>query len=68
MPARGSPARGLQPGRVLGPARPETAGKIPQDPASTTRSTKSGRRPWDFDEEEQDFGEKKNPPKPRASP
>jgi hypothetical protein len=23
---------------------------------------------WDFDKDEQDFGEKKNPPKPHASP
>jgi hypothetical protein len=62
MPARGSPARGLQPGRVLEPARPETAWRTPQGP------TKSNRRSWDFDEDEQDFGEKKNPPKPHASP
>jgi hypothetical protein len=68
MPARGSPARDLQPGRVLGPAHPETAGKIPQGSASTTRPTKSNRRSWDFDEDEQDFSEKKNPPKPHASP
>jgi hypothetical protein len=33
-----------------------------------TRSTKSNQRPWDFDEDEQNFGEKKNPPKPHASP
>jgi hypothetical protein len=23
---------------------------------------------WDFDEDEQDFGEKKNPPKPHPNP
>jgi hypothetical protein len=23
---------------------------------------------WDFDEDKQDFGEKKNPPKPHANP
>jgi hypothetical protein len=23
---------------------------------------------WDFDEDEQDFGEKKNPPKPHTNP
>jgi hypothetical protein len=33
-----------------------------------TGSTKPGKRSWDFDEDEQDFGEKKNPPKPHASP
>jgi hypothetical protein len=68
MMAHGSPARGLRPGHVLEPARPETAGKTPQGPASMTRSTKSSQRPWDFDEGEQNFGEKKNPPKPHASP
>jgi hypothetical protein len=68
MPARGSPARGLQPSRVLEPVRPETARKTPQGPASTTKSTKSNRRSWDFDEDEQDLGEKRNPPKPHASP
>jgi hypothetical protein len=40
MPARGSPARGRQPGRVLEPARLETAGVTPQDPALMTRATK----------------------------
>jgi hypothetical protein len=68
MLARGSPARGLQPGRVLEPVRPETAGETLQGPASTTRSTESNRRPWDFVEDKQDFGKKKNPPKPHASP
>jgi hypothetical protein len=33
-----------------------------------TRSIEPGKRSWDFDEDEQDFGEKKNPPKPHASP
>jgi hypothetical protein len=28
----------------------------------------AGPESWDFDESEQDFGEKKNPPKPHASP
>jgi hypothetical protein len=31
-------------------------------------STKSDQKPWDFDEDEQDLGEKRNPPKPHASP
>jgi hypothetical protein len=33
-----------------------------------TGSTKPDKRSWDFDEDEQDFGEEKNPPKPHASP
>jgi hypothetical protein len=44
------------------------AGKTPQGPASTTRATKKDRRSWNFDKDEQDFGEKKNPPKPHVSP
>jgi hypothetical protein len=44
------------------------AGKTPQGPASTTRTTKPDRRSWDFEEDEQKFGKKKNPPKPHASP
>jgi hypothetical protein len=43
---------------------PETAEEILQDPSSTTRSTKPDQESWDFSEDEQDFGEKKNPPKP----
>jgi hypothetical protein len=39
-PARGSPARGRQPGRILEPARLETAGETPQGPASMIRATK----------------------------
>jgi hypothetical protein len=31
------------------------------------RSTKSNQRLEDFDENERDFGKKKNPPKPHAS-
>jgi hypothetical protein len=33
-----------------------------------TRATKLDQKSWDFDEDEQDFGEKRNPPKPHASP
>jgi hypothetical protein len=33
-----------------------------------TKSTKPNQRPEDFDEDERDIGEKKNPPKPHASP
>jgi hypothetical protein len=64
----GTPARGRQPGRTSEPARPETAGRTLQDLASTTRATKPDQKSWDFDESEQDFGEKENPPKPHANP
>jgi hypothetical protein len=50
------------------PARPETAGGTLQDSTSMTRATKLDQKSWDFDEDEQDFGEKRNPPKPHASP
>jgi hypothetical protein len=43
--------------------RHETAGGIPRDLAS-----RPDRKSWEFDENKQDFGEKKNPPKPHASP
>jgi hypothetical protein len=33
-----------------------------------TRATKLDQKSRDFDKSEQDFGEKKNPPKPHASP
>jgi hypothetical protein len=33
-----------------------------------TRAIKPDQKSWDFDESEQDFGEKRNPPKPHASP
>jgi hypothetical protein len=61
-----TPARGRQPGRILELARPETAGRTPRDLTSRTRATEP--ESWDFDESEQDFGEKRNPPKPHASP
>jgi hypothetical protein len=32
------------------------------------RATKPDQKSRDFDEDEQDFGEKRNPPKPHASP
>jgi hypothetical protein len=68
FPGGGTPARGRQPGRTSEPAHPETAGRTSQDPASTTRATKPDQKSWDFDESEQDFGEKENPPKPHANP
>jgi hypothetical protein len=33
-----------------------------------TLATKPDQKSWDFDEDKQDFGEKRNPPKPHASP
>jgi hypothetical protein len=68
FPGGGTPARGCQPGRPLEPACPEMAGGTVRNPASTTRTTKPDRKPWDFDESGRDFGEKRNPPKPHASP
>jgi hypothetical protein len=68
FPGGSTPARGLQPGRISEPARPEAVGGTPQDSTSMTRATKPGQKSWDFDESEQDFGEKWNPPKPHASP
>jgi hypothetical protein len=68
FPGGSTPARGLQPGRILELARLKMAGGASQDPASTTRATKPDQKSWDFDEDEQDFGEKRNPPKPHASP
>jgi hypothetical protein len=35
---------------------------------SRTRATKPDQESRDFDENEQDFGEKRYPPKPHASP
>jgi hypothetical protein len=61
------PARGRQPDRILEPARPKTARRSLQDPASTTRATEPDQKSWDFDEDEQDFGEKRNPLNPHAS-
>jgi hypothetical protein len=68
FPGGNTPARDPQPGRIVEPVRPETAGETPQGPASTTRATRPNQKSWDFDEDKQDFGEKKNPPKPHASP
>jgi hypothetical protein len=44
------------------------AGRTPQDLASMIRATKPDQKSRDFDEDEQYFGEKRNPPKPHASP
>jgi hypothetical protein len=55
-------------GSRLEPARPGTAGETLRDVTSGTRATKLDQKSWDFDESEQVFGEKRNPPKPHASP
>jgi hypothetical protein len=49
-------------------ARLETAGNTPQDLTSRPIASESNKESWDFDEDGQDFGEKKNPPKPHANP
>jgi hypothetical protein len=55
-------------GLSLESACPEIAGGTPRDLTSRTRVSKPDQKSWDFDESEQDFGEKRNPPKPHASP
>jgi hypothetical protein len=63
MAAWRSPARS-----VSEPARPEIAGNTPQDLTSRPTASESNKESWDFDEDEQDFGEKRNPLKPHADP
>jgi hypothetical protein len=55
-------------GSVSEPAHPETAGNTPQDLTSRPITSESNKESRDFDEDEQDFGEKRNPPKPHDSP
>jgi hypothetical protein len=55
-------------GSVSEPARPETAGNTPRDLTSRPTASESNKESWDFDKSDQDFGEKRNPPKPHASP
>jgi hypothetical protein len=52
----------------LEPVCLETAGGIPRDLASKPAISRLDRESWDFDENEQDFGEEENPPKPHANP
>jgi hypothetical protein len=67
--SRRQPAGSRPPaGSHLEPARPEMAGGALRNVSSKTRATEPGQKSWDFDESEQDFGEKRNPPKPHASP
>jgi hypothetical protein len=44
------------------------AERILRDVTSRIRAAKPDRKSWDFEESEQDFGEKRNPSKPHASP
>jgi hypothetical protein len=55
-------------GSNLEPARLETAGGVPCNLASKPATSRPYKESWDFDEDEEDFGEKKNPPKPHANP
>jgi hypothetical protein len=55
-------------GLDLKPARLETAGGVPCNRASRPTTSRLDGKSWDFDENEQDFGEEKNPPKPHANP
>jgi hypothetical protein len=55
-------------GSDLEPAHLETAGGVPRDLAPRPATSRPDRESWDFDKNEQDFGEKKNPPKPHANP
>jgi hypothetical protein len=55
-------------GLVSEPVHPETAGNASQDLTSRPITSESNKGSWDFDESEQDFGEKRNPLKPHDSP
>jgi hypothetical protein len=41
---------------------------VPHDLASKSATSRPDGESWDFDEDAQDFGEEKNPPKPHANP
>jgi hypothetical protein len=53
---------------VLELARPETAREAPRDLTSTSITSRLDNGSWDFDGNEQDFGEERNPLKPHANP
>jgi hypothetical protein len=44
------------------------AREVPRGLATKPATSGPDKEPWDLDENEQDFGEKKNPPKPHANP
>jgi hypothetical protein len=52
----------------LEPACLETADEAPRDLASRSTTSEPDNESWDFEGNEQDFGEERNPPKPHASP
>jgi hypothetical protein len=54
-------------GLVLEPAHPEAAGEAPRDLTSRTLTSRPDNGSWDFDGNEQDFGEERNPPKPHET-
>jgi hypothetical protein len=55
-------------GLNLEPAHLETAGGVPCDLTSKPATSRPDRESWDFDRNERDFGEERNPPKPHANP
>jgi hypothetical protein len=55
-------------GSNLEPAHLETARGVPRNLASKPATSRPDKESWDFDGNEQDFGEEKNPPKPHANP
>jgi hypothetical protein len=55
-------------GSSLEPVRLETAGGTPRDLALKPATPRPDGESWDLDENEQDFGEEENPPKPHANP
>jgi hypothetical protein len=63
---RGSKSQGAGQRRTAAWRSP--AGSVPQDLTSRPIASESNNLPWDFDEDEQDFSEKRNPPKPHDSP
>jgi hypothetical protein len=70
MPARDRQAAARRPpaGLNLEPACLEAAGGVPRDLSSKPATSRPSKESWDFDENEQDFGKGKNPPKPHANP
>jgi hypothetical protein len=52
----------------LEPASLETAEGVPRDSASKPATSRPDKESWDFNRNEEDFGEERNPPKPHANP
>jgi hypothetical protein len=55
-------------GSDLKPAHLEMARGVLRGLASKPAISRSDKESWDFNGNEQDFGEEKNPPKPHANP